>query len=94
MMRTSDIAATDRRPSQPGPATQEAEFPETSDIAAVDVIAAGLEARFGSSLPPALQYEIAQQALDRYRGAPVQSFVSILAQRLAIEIATQLLDTS
>ena len=38
--------------------------------------------------------EIAQQALDRYRNAPVQSFVSILAQRLAVEIATQLLDAS
>ena len=92
-MRTYDIASTDRRSSQSGSATQELKLPRVSEIAAVEVIMAGLEARFGSSLTPALQHEIAQQALDHYRGAPVQSFVGILAQRLAVEIATQLLDT-
>lgn len=62
---------------------------DTQDSVAVDSIVDNLEARFGTSLTPLVRAEIAHQAIDRFRDAPVQSFVTILAQRLAVEIAAQ-----
>ena len=67
---------------------------ETNDPATVDAVAAALEARFGSSLTPALRRQIADQAIDHYRNAPIQSFVTILAQRLAVDLASQRLPPS
>ena len=93
-MRTSDIAPPNRTAQLPEPNAQAASPAETHDRAAVEGITAALEQRFGSALTPALRCEIARQVIDHYREAPVQTFVTILAQRLAIETATKRLGAS
>lgn len=89
MMRTAEIAPTGRTALRLEPEHQAAGSVETPDRAAVEGIAAALEQRFGSALTPLIRCEIAQEAIDHYRDAPVQVFVTILAQRLAIVIAAR-----
>jgi hypothetical protein len=94
MVRTFDIAPADRTAHRPEPDAQLASSVDAHDPAAVGGIAAALERRFGSSLTPGLRCEIARQAIDRYRDARIQTFVTILAQRIAVEIAAQRLRAS
>lgn len=86
--------APQRRGRDPGaPARDGIETPTedpTSDIM-VDVVAAVIEKRFGESIPAARRREIAQRAIDHYQNAPIRSYVMILAERLAIDIANQAL---
>ena len=94
MMLTFDITPPDGAVHQPEPEAPGASLAETHDPVAVAGVAAALERRFGSALTPALRCEIAHQAIGHYRNAPIQSFVTILAQRLAVEIAAQRLRAS
>jgi hypothetical protein len=87
MLQTTDIALLDELPAPAEPDARSRAFAETHDPAAVDSIAVALESRHGASLTPSLRHEIARRALDHYRDAPVQSFVTILAHRRAVAIA-------
>ena len=69
------------------PSGSEIRTQDPASTESVDVIVTVLEQRFGASIPPARRREIAQQALDHYQGAPIQSYVTILAERLAIDMA-------
>ena len=88
-MRTAELAPADRIALRLEPEHQAAGSVETHDRAEVEGVADALEERFGSALTPVMRCEIAQEAIDHYRDAPVQVFVAILAQRLAIKIAAE-----